>query len=155
MTLVFDTTAFINGWWDHYRPTTFPGVWVLIGAAITDGRVVVPREVYRELRAQEDELSAWMLAFSALVVAPSEEVQADAGRIQGMFPQPGIRNGADPFVVAESRARGCPVVTYEGRSFSGTPHKRWWRTMPGICSHLEVECRTLPEAIALLDGHFP
>jgi hypothetical protein len=46
------------------------------------------------------------------------------------------------------------VVTYEGRSFSGVPTKNCAKRMPGICQHLGVECRTLPEGLARLGASF-
>jgi Domain of unknown function (DUF4411) len=71
-----------------------------------------------------------------------------------MLPNPGVRDGADPFVIAEARVRSFVVVTYEGRSFSGVPTKNWAKRMPGICQHLGVECRTLPEGLASLGASF-
>jgi hypothetical protein len=47
--LVCDTSAYLNGWRDHYPPSTFPSVWALIAEAIAQARIVLPREVYREL----------------------------------------------------------------------------------------------------------
>jgi hypothetical protein len=91
---------------------------------------------------------------SAHVTEPGEAVQRAAGVLVGMFPNPGVRNRADPFVVAEAQVRGLTVVTYEGRSFSGVPTRNWARTMPGICGHVGVPCRTLPEALAMLDATF-
>jgi hypothetical protein len=84
---------------------------------------------------------------SRYVAEPSPEVQQDTGVIQGHFPNPGVRNGADPFILAEARGRGFHVVTYAGQSFSGVPTSRWHRTMPGICQHFSVPCCTLPEAL--------
>jgi hypothetical protein len=88
------------------------------------------------------------------VVEPSAEVQRDSGEILAMLPNPGQRHGADPFVIAEARARGFTVVTYEGRSFTGVPTRNWSRTMPGICQRLSVPCRTLPEALTMLGASF-
>jgi hypothetical protein len=152
--LVFDTSAYINGQRDHLPLPTFPSVWKLIEEAIDDGRIVLPREVFRELTAQDDTLAAWIHVHASAAVTPSEEVQLDAGRIGNEFPAPGIRNGADPFIVAEARARRFTVVTYEGRSFSGVPTRRWARTMPGICQRFGVHCCTLPEALTLLGAEF-
>lgn len=81
-------------------------------------------------------------------------MQRQAGEIVALFPQPGVRNRADPFVVAEAQVRGLTVITYEGRSFSGVATRHWSRTMPGICNHLAVPCRTLPEALAMLGATF-
>ena len=86
---------------------------------------------------------------------PSEEVQRAAGVIFAMFSAgSGRRDGADPFVIAEAQARGFTVVTYEGRSFSGVPTRNWEKTMPGVCRHVGVPCRTLPEALTILGASF-
>lgn len=148
--LVFDTSAYINGQRDHLPPTTFPSVWALVGAAISDGRILVPREVYRELTTKDDTLASWIKAFASSVAEPTEDVQRRVGEIMGHFPQPGVRNAADPFILAEAQVRDFTVVTYEGRSFSGVPTARWARSMPGVCAHFEIPCCTLPEALAML-----
>jgi hypothetical protein len=148
--LVLDTSAYINGWHHHFKPSILPSVWELVGEAIRDGRVILPREVYRELCAMDDDITKWIKQFAKHVAEPSPEVQRDAGVIQGHFPNPGVRNGADPFILAEARSRGFHVVTYEGQSFSGVPTNRWHRTMPGICQHFSVPCCTLPEALERL-----
>lgn len=135
--LVFDTSCYLNGQHDHLPLAVFPTVWSLVGDAITDGRIIVPREVYRELMAQDDDVAAWIRTFVDSVVEPGEEVQRSAGRFLAEFPA-GTRNAADPFVLAEAQVRGFTVSTYEGRSFSGRPTRRWHRSMPGICQHLGV-----------------
>jgi hypothetical protein len=106
--------------------------------------------VYRELTAKDDDVAAWIKQRAHAVVEPSEEVQRQAGEIMAHFPQPGVRNAGDPFIVAEARIRAFTVTTYEGRSFSGVPTARWSRSMPGVCHHFSVACCTLPEALARL-----
>jgi hypothetical protein len=152
--LVFDTSAYINGQRDHLPRATFPSVWKLIEDAIDDGRIILPREVFRELTAQDDALAAWIRAHEAAVIEPSQEVQREAGRLLNEFPQPGVRNNADPFIVAEAMLRRFTVVTYEGRTFSGVPTTRWPRSMPGICQRFGVACCTLPEALEMLGAEF-
>jgi hypothetical protein len=152
--LVLDTSAYLNGRRDHYPPATFPSVWGLIAAAMTDGRILPPREVFRELTAKDDDIAEWAKDLAGLFVDPSPEVQRAAGTIYAMFPGAGRRDGADPFVVAEAKVRGFTVVTYEGRSFTGVPTRRWHRAMPGICARVEVPCVTLPEALAALGASF-
>ncbi len=84
---------------------------------------------------------------------PTEAVQREAGRIEDAFPNPGNRSSADPWIIAEALIGGHTVVTYEGRTFSGVPHRRWARSMPGICQHFSVACCTLPEALAELGAN--
>jgi Domain of unknown function (DUF4411) len=57
--LVFDTSAYLNGRRDHYPPRTFPSVWDLVAVAMTDGRIIAPREVHREIVAKDDEIAEW------------------------------------------------------------------------------------------------
>ncbi len=92
---VFDTSAFINGSRHHYFLDTMAGVWTLVEAAIDDGRVVVPREVYRELLAQEDEITMLVRRHDEVIAEPTESVQRRAGVLEEMFPKPGLRDLAD------------------------------------------------------------
>jgi hypothetical protein len=154
---VFDTSAYINGWRDHYPPTTFPSVWALIEDAFGDERVLSPREVYNELTRKDDDVAAWAKVRMAGFVEPTEEVMRAAGAIfEQELPDSGNRDGADPWVIAEARIRDLTVVTYEGRTFSGVPtsEARWASSMPGICRRLGVGCVTLPEALGELGGEF-
>ena len=148
--LVFDTTAFINGWNDHLPPVTFPSVWSAIGVALADARIILVREVYREVLAQDDELKKWLNDWESVVVEPDEAVQRAAGEVAAMFPPEAGRHAADPFVLAEARARGFTVVTYEGRNFSGERTRRWATKMPGVCQHFSIPCVTLPESLRML-----
>ena len=104
--LVLDTSAYINGWRDHYPPAVFPGVWALIADAMANGTAMAPREVFRELGKKDDEVASWAKALEHLFLEPSDDVQAEAGSILALFPQPNTRNAADPFVIAEAKIRG-------------------------------------------------
>lgn len=148
--LVFDTSAFINAWRDHLPPETFPSVWRVFDDALQDGRILMPREVLREVGAYDDDLNSWVTARQGRAVEPDEQVQRLAGEIQAEFPESAVRNAADAFIIAEARIRGFAVVTYEGRSFDGARTTRWERKMPGICAHFDIECLTVPQALARL-----
>jgi Domain of unknown function (DUF4411) len=123
-------------------------------SAMADQRIIAPREVLNELKQKDDEVASWAKARAELFVEPIAEVQTEAGAVLAMLPNPGMRDGADPFVVAEAKVKRMTVVTYEGRSFSGAPTKNWARRMPGICTKVGVECCTLPEALAKLGASF-
>lgn len=151
---VFDTSAYLNGWHDHLPPATFGSVWTFIAAEMEAGRIVAPREVLAEMLKKDDEVAAWARERAEVFVEPTETVQRRAGEIYSLFPNPGLRDQADPFVIAEAEERGLVVVTYEGRSFSGVPTRRWDRQMPGVCKRLGVGCATLPEALTRLGGSF-
>lgn len=151
---VFDTSSFINGWRDHYPPATFAGVWDLIGAGLDDGRIIAPREVFREIARMDDEVHAWARLRADRFVDPITEVQQAVGDIYCQFPKPGVRDAADPWVIAEAKVRNLTVVTYEGRAFSGEVLPSAPKKMPGICAHFGVPCVTLPTAIGQLGAHF-
>jgi hypothetical protein len=85
-------------------PTILPTVWVLIGQAIQDGRIILPREVFRELAEKDDELAVWISDYAAVVAEPSEEVQRRAGAFLEPFPRPGVRNAADPWISLRRRS---------------------------------------------------
>lgn len=151
---VFDTSAYLNGWRDHYPPATFPSVWTLIEDALASARIFGPREVYNELLRKDDDVRVWVKGRSERFVDPITEVQRQAGIIYESFRSPRLRDAADPWVIAEALVKEMTVVTYEGRSFSGVPTRRWDRSMPGICKHHGVACVTLPEALGELGGSF-
>jgi hypothetical protein len=144
---VFDTSAFINGSRHHYFLDTMAGVWALVEAAIDDGRVVVPREVYRELLAQDDEITTLVRRHEHVIAEPTEGVQRRAGVFQQMFPKPGLRDLADPFVMAEAEARGFAVVTYEGITFAGERAKKADDKLPALCGEFGIGCCTLAQAL--------
>ena len=77
--LVFDTSAYINGWRDHYPPGTFPSVWDFITEAMGLGRIILPREVYRELLAKDDEIVEWAKERSAFSLDANPDVQRAVG----------------------------------------------------------------------------
>jgi hypothetical protein len=121
---------------------------------LDDGRIVTPRKVLDELRRKDDDVSEWANERPDCFVDAEEPIQRRAGEIYQEFPANPGRDEADPFVLAEAEARQFTVITYEGRSFSGVPTRNWVRTMPGICRHFGIECRTLPEGLAMLGGEF-
>ncbi len=143
---MFDSSAFINGT-RHYYFDTMRAVWTLIEEAIDDDRIIVPREVYREVVDQEDEISDLVKGHKAAVAEPSRDVQIRAGQLQLQFPKPGLRDRADPFVMAEAEIRQFTVVTYEGITFSGAPAKGADKKLPAICGRAGISCSTLPQAL--------
>jgi hypothetical protein len=152
--LVFDTSAFINGWRYHYPPQTYPFglVWERIGQAMDDGRVIAPRMVLVELRDKDDDVYGWVRWRASLFVEPRQAVQQQVGAIEALFKRPGVRDRADPFVMAEAKVRGFTVVTYEGtNTFTGRPTKKADEKMPGMCRRLGIGCCLVPEALARLD----
>lgn len=140
---VFDTSAFINGWNDHYPPPTFTRVWEYLETQMDQGIVIAPRAVLVEIERRTDALTKW--AKPQTFTDPSPEVQRRVGELQAshsdVFGRPG-RNEADPWVIALAEEREWTVVTYEGRQFSGAERRATPRNprMPDICAELGVRC---------------
>jgi len=147
---VFDTSAFINGSRHHYYLETMQPVWDLVEQAIDDGRIVIPREVYREIVEQDDAISELVKRHKNAVMDPSQDVQARAGVLEQEFASSALRDRADPFVMAEAEVRRFSVVTYEGITFAGTPARGAEKKLPAICSRHGVACCTLAQALQRL-----
>lgn len=146
---VFDTSAFINGWNDHYRGIAFERVWEFVASEMDKGRIVAPRAVSTEIQRVADELAEW--AKARPFVDPDEATQLLVGKLQtdhaDVFSTPG-RNDADPWVIALGAIEKLTVVTYEGRQFSGAPARRSRAPrMPEICSMLGVACVNPAQAL--------
>ena len=152
---VFDTSPLINGWRFHYPPKNFPGVWDLLSASIADGRIVIPREVFNELKRQDDDIFQWVRTRAHPFVEPSEAVQAAVGKIYQQFRRRGNRDDADPWVIAEAQVRQFTVVTYEGRTQAGPASpKSPQGKIPGVCDALGIRCVPLSDALDDLGASF-
>lgn len=145
---VFDSSAFINGARHHYYLNTMAAVWDLVEVAIEDGRVIVPREVFREVTFQEDDVSELLKRHKDAVVEPPEEVQSLAGIYQQrFFSGSELRDRADPWIMAEAEVRGATIVTYEGITFSGAAARGSAQKLPAICAQVGLKCCTLAQAL--------
>jgi hypothetical protein len=138
MAYVLDTSALIGGWHRTYPPDVLPGLWENLDALCTSGGLHVPYEVVLELKAQEDDLSAWVMARAGdLVVETTRAVAIEARAILNDHPQltmPGTgRGAADPFVIAVAAIRGCPVVTEERGGSAAKPR------IPYVCNQRQVQ----------------
>lgn len=60
MEYVFDTSSLIGAWVRAYPPDSFPVVWDRMDGLATAGNLLVPEEVYEELKSQDDDLLAWV-----------------------------------------------------------------------------------------------
>lgn len=118
-------------------------VWDLVESAIDDGRVIVVREVYREVLEQEDAISDLLKRHRSAVVEPTQEVQRRVGPFAAEFSRLGsLRDRADPFVMAEAAERGAAVVTYEGITFTGAPARGADKKLSAICRRHKIDCTT-------------
>ncbi len=143
----FDTGAFINGRNDIFKPRAFGAVWQQIELMIAQGQVRAIDEVKREVLKQDDECAAWVKKRRGLFLPLSEEVQVATKEILRAHPRllgtgGGLRNGADPFVIALAVVHGGTVVTQETRSKSVNKPR-----IPNVCEAFGVPCCSLPEFV--------
>ena len=145
----FDTSAFINGRQDIFRPPMFEPIWDAIAHMIASGRVLAVDEVKRVLKRKDDEVSRWAQTKQGLFVPLRHDIQQATKEVLRACPrlmaQHGAnRNSADPFVVGLALARGRTVVTQE------TPGRSDRRPrIPDACTEVGVPCTTLPEFVSV------
>lgn len=143
----FDTGAFINGWNDIFKPRSFGAVWQQIGALIKLGQVRAVDEVKYEILKQDDECAAWVREQKGLFLPLTEDVQLATKKILKAHPRllgsgGGLRNSADPFVIALAMVHHGTVVTQETRSRSMKKPR-----IPNVCEAFSVPYCSLPEFV--------
>jgi hypothetical protein len=143
----FDTSAFINGRRDLYKPNTFAVIWDLIDGLIKRGEIRSVDEVKREIAKKDDDAAMWVKQRVGLFVPLAHDVQQATKEVLAACPKllaqfGADRNAADPFVVGLAMARHGTVVTQEA------PGKSLNRPrIPDACKEVEVPCMTLPEFV--------
>ncbi len=110
------------------------------------GNLLVPEEVYEELKAQDDDLLAWVKQRSSVIVVPTGravmlEARAVLADHEGLTKAGTGRGMADPFVIALARLKGCPVVTQEQGGSANKPR------IPFVCRRREISCLSMLEVI--------
>jgi hypothetical protein len=139
MTYVFDTSALIGAWVRSYPPDLFPALWDHMDALATAGRLLIPEEVLDELKAQDDDLLAWVKTRALNVVVPtSRAIMLEARDLLQDYPaltKAGTGRGrADPFVIALAALRSVPVVTQEQGGSASKPR------IPYVCQRRGIDC---------------
>jgi hypothetical protein len=134
----FDTNAFMTPWNQRYPIQVFPSLWNRLSDCASDGTIISPDEVYREIQKHRDPLYQWVKDRKRLfqpVDAPLAQALAEIMQVEhfARMVETG-RNAADPWVVALARVTGRTVVTEEG--WSANPVKN--PKIPNVCEHFNV-----------------
>jgi hypothetical protein len=137
-----------------YPKTTFPGVWERLEALITDGRLIVAREVLEELAQKDDDLLRWARQQSNFVVPWTQELLDSAQSIVVAFPglvdpEKSVAD-ADPFVIAAaelSRDTGGPDLFGRELDWCVLTSERSPRgvRIPTVCTAYGVRCVDIRE----------
>lgn len=138
-----DTNALIDLWRRKYAPDVFPSLWEEIERLISQGKLVAPREVLRELEKQDDELLKWAKAHKGMFKDLDNDQLAQVRNILKEFPRLVDENketpDADPFVIALAMSKGWTVVTSEQpANLTVNPTAR--PKIPNACEHFSVRC---------------
>lgn len=112
----------------------------------TAGNLLVPEEVFEELKAQDDDLLNWVKTRSGVIVVPtSRAVMLEARAIladhEGLTKAGTGRGRADPFVIALARLSDCPVVTQEQGGTATKPR------IPFVCTGRGISCMSMLDVI--------
>ncbi|HEY3356890.1 MAG TPA: DUF4411 family protein [Polyangia bacterium] len=133
-----DASSLIFAWTEHYPPSMFPTLWEHLGRLASEGRLVSPVEVRRELEAGDDDLAKWAHLHPELFRDLTEDVQRAATTVMAMCPNlidvAKLKDGADPFVVAVAIVEGAVVVTNETPTGNAKRDK-----IPDACRKLNLE----------------
>lgn len=139
MTFSFDTSSILHAWRRAYPPEVFPALWQRIDGLIEQGQMIASEEVLVELERVDDEVHGWALQRPAMFVPTDDAAQLAVQEIlrshRGLVDPARPRLGADPFVIALARIRGCTVVTQE--TPTGNPVRP---KIPDVCGALGIRC---------------
>ena len=146
MPYIFDTSSMIGAWVRTYPPDLFPGVWDNLHTLVVSGNLLAPEDVLEELRTQDDDLFAWVMARSEMIVVPTTralllEARAVLADHPALTKTGTGRGRADPFVIALAGIRQCPVVTQEQGGSSSKPR------IPYVCAARNVACMSILDVI--------
>lgn len=143
----FDTSAFINGRRDLFRPNTFGAIWDAIEDMIKLGSIRAVDEVKVEVARQDDEVAKWAKKQRNLFVPLEHDIQNATKEVLAVCPrlmaQHGAnRNSADPFVIGLALARAGIVVTQETAANSSNKPR-----IPDVCVQMKVGWMSLPDFV--------
>lgn len=137
---------------DKYPQDTFPSVWQKMDKLYTEGRLIAPSEVRKEIEQGDDELKRWTKGKRKMFIKPNEPQFVIVSEILKKYPflaKPEKTGpNADPWLIAlaiekngEERKRLFPnkyiVVTEESK----TRNDR----IPAVCKNYGIECINLIE----------
>ncbi len=139
MTYSLDTSSILHAWRRAYPPEVFPGLWQKFDELIEQRELIASEEVLVELERMDDKVHGWARQRRTMFVPTDDAIQLAVQEIlrnhPGLVDPARPRLGADPFVIAVARIRGCTVVTQE------TPTANPMRPkIPDVCGALGIPC---------------
>lgn len=154
-----DANVFIQAKNGPYAFDILPRFWSWLDEMIAAQVICSSSMVLRELTEGDDELARWARERrdSGFFVLPSQEVQSaladiSAYVVQTVEPQHAqtFLDGADPWVIAQSKVDSSIVVTHEVRAGIGSKKVK----IPNICDVFGVRCTDLYGMMRTLGARF-
>ena len=134
-----DTSALVDLWRTSYPPDVFRTLWHRIEDLISEGRLIAPREVSKELEKRDDELLKWARRnkkmFKDLDTFQIKEVQRILNDFRDLVDPNRTTPEANPFVIALAEAKGWSVITSENPGGPGGCPK-----IPDVCKEYGIDC---------------
>lgn len=133
----WDTSGFLDGYVRRYPPGVFASLWDRVEGLCEERRVLVPEEVFRELRYHHDAAYRWVKDREDSVIVPTDgavvtEVRRVLAAHAELAKEGSTRNRADPFVIATASLKGARVITGEIGGTARSPK------IPYVCDQLGV-----------------
>lgn len=154
-----DADTFIESNKGPYSLDVHKTFWKWLDQQNQTGVIFSSSMVYDELIAGNDSLAEWAKARkdSGLFLHPTQEVQATltqiADHVIATYDEPEARHfldGADPWVIAQAKAEGAMVVTYEKK----VPINSTKVKIPNVCIQFDVEWRNIFQMTKELKAEF-
>ena len=124
----------------HYPKDTFEALWDNFSELIDSQKIISASEAKKEMEVFDDDTGKWCKKNNAIFLKPTTEELVTVRQILKAHPdllkKKSVNIGnpeADPFLIAQAKARGIPIVTME--QFKDGGHK-----IPNVCKDLNVKC---------------
>lgn len=136
-----DSSVFINSWNRYYPQDVFPGVWDCLHGLMIADQVIIPHDIYEEVKRGGDELFNWLAWHGVNYVQRPDErhiracksiVQAHRRLLETKKNRSG--SGADPWLIAHAQVAGAIVVTEEQKSNQIAKPR-----IPDVCAAMNIE----------------
>jgi len=116
----FDASSMIYAW-DNYPPQQFPPLWRWVGNEISDGRFVMPKVAFDEVKDNAPDCAQWLRDQDVDRIDVSNDIIHEAFRIKNLL---GIQDDKyhpkgvgenDLLIIATAAIEGIDLVSNEGR----------------------------------------
>ena len=139
-----DSNVFIEGRNGPYGFDLAPRFWTVLEEMSDADLLACPELVYCELSDVQDDLVDWAKKHKDMFVDPDADVQQEFKKVAAYvvyrYPDNQSRrrflDGADPWVIAHSIAKGGAAVTHEPKD----PENSNKVKIPNVCDNFDVRC---------------